>query len=123
MTAKKTFAAALTAAALLAFAATPAQARGTANRTKATLAGAAAGAALGGAIGGDSQSILLGAAAGGLAGNAYAYHKEMNRKDEEIERGRRYREWRESRRRDRYDDRAGFRPHRHRHHDFRHGWD
>ncbi|WP_049256600.1 glycine zipper domain-containing protein [Neisseria bacilliformis] len=109
------------AAALLAFAAAPAQARGTANQTKATLAGAAAGAALGGALGGDGQSILLGAAAGGLAGNAYAYHnKKMNRADEEIEHGRRYREWRGRDRdfRRRHDDfrREGFRPHHGRHH-------
>lgn len=72
------------AALALAFPPMAAQARGTDNQTKATLAGAAVGAALGGIIGNDSQSVLIGAAAGGLAGNAYAYHnKKMNQRDAE----------------------------------------
>lgn len=61
---------------------TAAYAHGTTNQTKATLAGAAAGAAVTGALGGDGTSMLLGAAAGGLVGNAYAYHnKKMDQKD------------------------------------------
>lgn len=64
-----------------------AQARGTDNQTKATLAGAALGAALGGLVGNNKESVLIGAAAGGLAGNAYAYHnKKMNQRDAEIRR-------------------------------------
>ncbi len=51
-----------------------AEARGTANQKKATLAGAAAGAVVGGLLGNDGQSAVIGAVAGGLAGNAYAYH-------------------------------------------------
>ena len=109
-------------AATLAFPVATAQARGTDNRTKATLAGAAAGAALGAALGNDGQSMLLGAAAGGLAGNAYAYHnKKMNQKDDEINRRRWYRD---SRRYDDWDWRE-HRRHRHFHPKKRHwrDWD
>lgn len=81
MTYQKYLTVALTAAAL-AFPSVSAQARGTDNQTKATIAGAVAGAALTGAMGGNGQSMLLGAAAGGLAGNAYAYHnKKMNQQE------------------------------------------
>lgn len=56
-----------------------AHARGTADQTKATLAGAAAGAAVGAVLGKDTTGMLIGAAGGALAGNAYAYHnKKMN---------------------------------------------
>ena len=81
-------------AASLSLPAIHAEARGTANQKKATLAGAAAGAALGGLLGNDGQSAIIGAVAGGLAGNAYAYHnKKMNQKDEDIAlRDRRYRD-------------------------------
>ena len=81
-------------AASLSLPAIQAEARGTANQKKATLAGAAAGAALGGLLGNDGQSAIIGAVAGGLAGNAYAYHnKKMNQKDNDIAlRDRRYRE-------------------------------
>lgn len=104
-----------------------AQARGTDNQKKATLAGAAAGAALGGLLGNDGQSAIIGAVAGGLAGNAYAYHnKKMNQKDSEIAKRDRYREARRYRnsgysryddyryREARYQSRHGHRHHRHR---------
>ena len=69
-------------AASLSLPAIDAQARGTENRKKATIAGAAAGAALGGLVGKDTTSAVIGAVAGGLAGNAYAYrNKKMNQKD------------------------------------------
>ena len=81
-------------AASLSFPAIGAEARGTANQKKATLAGAAAGAVVGGLLGNDGQSAIIGAVAGGLAGNAYAYHnKKMNQKDGDIAwRDQRYRE-------------------------------
>lgn len=89
----KMFALALTASAL-ALPPMAAQARGTDNQTKATIAGAALGAALGGIVGQDRESVLIGAAAGGLAGNAYAYHnKKMNRLEAE-NRSRSYRPYR-----------------------------
>lgn len=70
-----------------------AEARGTANQKKATIAGVAAGAALGGLMGNDRQSVLIGAVAGGLAGNAYAYrNKKLNQKDRERYEGR-YRDY------------------------------
>ncbi|WP_416189864.1 glycine zipper domain-containing protein [Neisseria sp. CCUG17229] len=78
---KKYCAVALMSAALI-LPSTAVHARGTSNQTKATVVGAVAGAALTGALGGDGQSMLLGAAAGGLAGNAYAYHnKKMDQKE------------------------------------------
>ena len=80
MNLKKSLVVALTASALVFPAA--AQARGTDNQTKATLAGAAVGAALSGAAGANGSQMLMGAVAGGLAGNAYAYHnKKMNQAD------------------------------------------
>lgn len=112
---KKYAAAALMTAALIA--PTAAQARGTSNQTKATIVGAVAGAALTGAMGGDGQSMLLGAAAGGLAGNAYAYHnKKMNQK--ESREHHRYREYRRNEWRDDWR-----KPHRHKRHKHRRDWD
>ena len=99
-------------AATLAFPAVTVQARGTDNHKKATLAGAAAGAALGGILGNDGQSMLIGAAAGGLAGNAYAYHnKKMNQKDAEIERRDRW--YRDSRYYDDWYDHGRYKRHSH----------
>lgn len=115
-------------AASLTLPAATAQARGTANQKKATLAGAAAGAALGGLLGNDGQSAIIGAVAGGLAGNAYAYHnKKMNQKDDEIaKRDRRYREARRYRYNDDWDGyrEARYKPRRHHHHhrDWDDGW-
>ena len=51
-------------AASLSFPAIGAEARGTANQKKATLAGAAAGAVVGGLLGNDGQSAIIGAVAG-----------------------------------------------------------
>ena len=83
-----------------------AEARGTDNQRKATLIGAAAGAALGGLLGNDEQSAFIGAVAGGLAGNAYAYrNKKMNQKDNDnYWYDRRYRDYRYDRDDYDYDD-------------------
>lgn len=83
---KQTLFSVLTSAALI-FSSGAAEARGTANQTKATIAGAAAGAALGALAGQDTKSTLIGAAAGGLLGNAYAYHnKKLNSAETENQR-------------------------------------
>lgn len=82
MTSYKKYCAVALMSAALVLPTTAVHARGTSNQTKATIVGAAAGAVLTGALGGDGQSMLLGAAAGGLAGNAYAYHnKKMEQKE------------------------------------------
>ena len=102
-----------------------AEARGTDNQRKATLIGAAAGAALGGLLGNDEQSAFIGAVAGGLAGNAYAYrNKKMNQKDNDnYWYDRRYRDYRYDRYGYDYDDpyyrEARYKRHKHHYRKYR----
>ena len=102
-----------------------AEARGTDNQRKATLIGAAAGAALGGLLGDDEQSAFIGAVAGGLAGNAYAYrNKKMNQKDNDSYwYDRRYRDYRYDRDDYDYDDpyyrEARYKRHKHHYRKYR----